>query len=93
MTKKGLDLLERQQDEIIDGLPTGNVYVGLTPEELEELKKELETLEIIKSLHFVLEFNTSLNEWTLYICNEELCMVVAKGTDLKTYALLREVLL
>lgn len=45
---KGLDLIQRQQPEIIDGYPTGNVYIGLTFEELAELEKELKALEIIK---------------------------------------------
>ena len=45
---KGLDLIQRQQPEIIDGYPTGNVYVGLTAEELAELEKELKALEIVK---------------------------------------------
>lgn len=45
---KGLDLVQRQQIEVIDGCPTGNVYIGLTFEELAELEKELKALEIIK---------------------------------------------
>lgn len=36
---KGLDLIQRQQIEVIDGCPTGNVYIGLTFEELAELEK------------------------------------------------------
>lgn len=44
---KGTDLIQRQQIEAIDGCPTGNVYVGLTFEELAELEKELKALEII----------------------------------------------
>lgn len=47
---KGLDLIQRRQAEIIDGYPTGNVYIGLTFEELAELEKELKALEIIKEL-------------------------------------------
>ena len=53
---KGLDLIQRQQIEAIDGCPTGNVYVGLTFEELAELEKELkdysEIKEISKRYHF-----------------------------------------
>lgn len=45
---KGLDLIMRQQPEIIDGFPTGNFYIGLTKEELTELEKELKAFEIIK---------------------------------------------
>lgn len=45
---KGIDLIQRQQIEAIDGYPTGNVYVGLTFEELAELEKELKAIEIIK---------------------------------------------
>lgn len=45
---KGLDLIQRQRIEAIDGYPTGNVYVGLTFEELAELEKELKAFEIIK---------------------------------------------
>ncbi len=47
---KGLDLIQRQQIEVISGYPTGNVYIGLTSEELAELEKELKALEIIKRL-------------------------------------------
>lgn len=46
---KGLDLIQRQQIETIDGCPTGNVYIGLTFEELAELEKELKALGIIRS--------------------------------------------
>ena len=45
---KILDLIQRQEIEMIDGYPTGNVYIGLTFEELAELEKELKALEIIK---------------------------------------------
>ena len=45
---KGLDLIQRQQIEAIDGYPTGNVYIGLTFEELAELEKELRALEVIR---------------------------------------------
>ena len=48
---KGLDLIQRQQIEIIDGFPTGNIYIGVTKEELTELEKELKALEIIKNKH------------------------------------------
>lgn len=48
IVNKGLDLIQRQQPELIDGYPTGNVYIGLTVEELAELGKELKALEIIK---------------------------------------------
>lgn len=42
---KGLDLIKRQQPEIIDGFPTGNFYIGLTKEELTELENELQESE------------------------------------------------
>ena len=45
---KGLDLIQRVDLEFIDGFPTGNLYVGVTEEEYEELEKELKALEIIK---------------------------------------------
>ena len=45
---KGLDLIRRQQPEIIDGYPTGNIYIGVTKEELTELEQELKLLELIK---------------------------------------------
>ncbi len=45
---KGLDLIERQQTEIIDGYPTGNIFIGVTQEELTELEKELKAIAIIK---------------------------------------------
>lgn len=45
---KGLDLIARQQLEIIDGFPTGNIFIGVTKEELTELEKELKALDIFK---------------------------------------------
>ena len=47
---KGLDLIQRRQAEVIDGYPTGNVYIGLTFEELAELEKELKALGLIKEI-------------------------------------------
>ena len=45
---KGLDLIARQQPEFINDFPTGNIYIGVTKEELAELEKELKALEIIR---------------------------------------------
>ena len=70
--------------------------------ELERLKnknlpcancKALKVLEIIKNGDFSLEFDESQGEWFLYISNEEQYILVAKGTGVKTYDLLSEVLL
>ena len=47
---KGLDLIKRQQPEIIDGFPTGNNYIGVTKEELTELEKELKEHEQYKAI-------------------------------------------
>jgi hypothetical protein len=47
---EGLDLIKRQQPEIIDGFPTGNIFIGVTKEELTELEKELEDLDTIKKI-------------------------------------------
>ena len=47
---KGLDLIQRQQPEIIDGFPTGNIYIGVTKEELTELKNELKEHEQYKAI-------------------------------------------
>lgn len=55
---KGLDLIQRQQIETIDGYPTGNVYIGLTSEELEELEKELRVLEQYKNIEKELGINS-----------------------------------
>lgn len=49
---EGLDLIKRQQPEIIDGFPTGNIYIGVTKEELIELEKELKALNVFKELEF-----------------------------------------
>ena len=48
--------------------------------------------EIIKSIGFSLEFDESQNEWFLYIYNGIQSMLIAKGTGIKTYNLLKEVL-
>ena len=61
--------------------------------DLLDVEKELEVLEIIKEISFIIEFDESQNEWSLYIPNEESCTLVAKGTGIKTYNLLKEVLL
>ena len=47
---KGLDLIQRQQPEIIDGFPTGNIYIGVTKEELTELEKELKEYQEIREI-------------------------------------------
>lgn len=47
---KGLDLVQRQMIETIDGYPTGNVYIGLTTEELAELEEELKRYEDFKKI-------------------------------------------
>lgn len=47
---KGLDLIQRQQPEIIDGFPTGNIYIGVTKEELTELEKELKEYKQYKAI-------------------------------------------
>lgn len=44
---KGLDLIQRTELQFIDGFPTGNLYIGVTEEEYDELEKELKVLEII----------------------------------------------
>ena len=56
------------------------------PEQLfDDVNISLKALEIIKSADFSLEFDESQNEWFLHI--------VAKGSGIKTYDLLKEVLL
>ena len=56
--------------------------------------KKLRALEIIKELFiFSLEFDESQNEWFLYVSNQEQYILFAKGTGIKTYDLLKEVLL
>jgi len=47
---KGLDLIQRQQIEIIDGYPTGNIFIGVTREELTELEIELKEHEQYKAI-------------------------------------------
>ena len=46
---KGIDLIQRAQYELIDGYPTGNIYIGVTKDEYNELENELKVLEIIKN--------------------------------------------
>ncbi len=47
---EGLDLIKRQQPEIIDGFPTGNIFIGVTKEELTELEKELKDYQEIREI-------------------------------------------
>ena len=68
---KGLDLIERQQIEIIDGYPTVNIIIGVTQEELTELEKELKALIVLKDLFdfdFALRFPS--NQPMLRIANK-----------------------
>ena len=59
-----------------------------------KIQKQDEVLRIIKEIvNFSLEFDDSQNEWFLYISNDEHCVLVVKGTGVKTYELLKEVLL
>ena len=66
-------------------------------EEHDIIEKELKAVEIIKeNIDFSLEFDESQNEWALwiiYISNEKHCALIAKGSGIKTYDLLKEVLL
>lgn len=64
-------------------------------EDLDIIETALKALEIIKNGDFSLEFDESQGEWFLYISNEEQSksILVAKGTGVKTYDLLSEVLL
>lgn len=72
---KGLDLFQRQQIEVIDGYPTGNVYVGLTIDELAELEKEFEALEIIKRKRVdVYKLSTCFEKGSLERYNSDLEM-------------------
>ena len=66
------------------------IYGGV--QQYQIIENSLKALEIIKSADFSLEFDESQNEWFLYISNEEQCILVAKGTGIKTYDLLKEVL-
>ena len=79
---KGLDLIQRQQLELIDGFPTGNVDIGLTFEELAELEKELKALEIVKKA-----FNSS-RIYTYKLKDSLECGWITK----EEYDLLKEVL-
>jgi len=45
---KLFDALSRTKSEIIDGFPTGNLWVGMTPEELDAIKQALIELQAIK---------------------------------------------
>lgn len=91
---KGTDLIQRQQIEIIDGYPTGNVYVGLASEELAELEKELKALEVIKKRVDIggdidirlLKYSKSFEDydWECYECDR---------LTKEEYDLLRDVLL
>ena len=47
---KVFEALSRTKSEIIDGFPTGNLWVGMTPEELEAIKRALTELETIKNV-------------------------------------------
>ena len=92
MENKGLDLIARQQPEFIDGYPTGNIYIGVTKEELTELEKELKALEIIKEKRVnaaILINSESLEEYNstvgFYFLKNQLTQ--------EEYDLLREVVL
>ena len=87
---EGLDLIKRQQPEIIDGFPTGNIYIGVTEEELAELEKALKVLQIIKEKRVWVDALTvmSLKEYNDY------CKYVWITPELtkEEYDLLKEVL-
>ena len=87
---KGVDLIQRIQNELIEGYPTGNLYIGVTEEEYEELDKELKALEIVKE--------KKVNAWILAICNEvgvynaAIPNDIMKRLTLEEFDLLKEVL-
>lgn len=91
---KGLDLIKRQQPEIIDGFPTGNIFIGVTKEELTELEKKLKAFEIIKEKQidvlYIAMFPNSLekyNKHVSFVHDDEWCLTQEE------YDLLKEVLL
>ena len=88
---KGLDLIQRQQIEAIDGCPTGNVYVGLTFEELAELEKELKALTIIKEKGIILQFIKET--YTVEQYNAGVFGTLVKPLTQEEYEILKEVLL
>ena len=49
--------IKRVENEIIDGYPTGNVYVGLTLEEYHQLEEDLDKLEQYKNIEEKLGIN------------------------------------
>ena len=83
---KGLDLIQRQQIEIIDA--TGNVCINLTFEEFTELEKELKALEILKKEPYI-----SIN-WYLKGTYEEYIDIIERVKMTKNeWDLVKEVML
>lgn len=80
---KGLDLTQRQMIETIDGYPTGNVYIGLTSEELAELEKELKNYE---------DFKKTMKDYDLKPSNlRQACIVFRMNKDrLKALDIIKE---
>lgn len=77
---KGLDLIQRQEVELIDGCPTGNVYIGLTQEELVELEKELKALKVIKKYFWLESFQDFIAfDGRLPKYKEEECDLLKEG--------------
>lgn len=96
---KGLDLIKRQQPEIIDGFPTGNIFIGVTKEELTELEKELRVLETIRK-HIVNRDSDASGvylEYCLGLFEPYYSIEIKRGANQiiteKEYDLLKEVLL
>lgn len=93
---KGLDLIERQQPEIIDGFPTGNIYIGVTEEELAELEKELKELDKIKARLFVvnMKLNSKREECVEYMIHtdEDDYVHEASETEIRCIDWFREML-
>lgn len=84
--KKCIDLKEAQF------ISTHNMSV-IDTETFNQLVKNSQALEIIKSAGFALEFNERQNEWSLYGFNGGLYILIAQGKGVKQYELLKEVLL
>jgi len=73
---KGLDLIQRQQIEIIDGYPTGNIFIGVTQEELIELEIELKEYEQYKVIEKefgidLIKIFTAFKKYNLWDTKEE----------------------
>lgn len=79
------DLIKRVQGEIIDGMPTGNLYIGVTQDEYKQLEKDLEEYEYLEQSNEELQkLNTNYGK-RIFKLEEILDIIIKKEVNIHNF--------